>query len=224
MPIASGNFQPIGLEIYAVLERPLVERRCSVVRSPSSTRTAKRRLAAPERRVFRLEARMNERDKTHDLALLIQQATAELTAEYRRIQARVAEDPGTAGDQGEENWATLLRKWLPAGFHVRTKGRIIGVDGSASPQVDVLVLSPSYPVGLLDKKLYLAAGVVAAFECKLTLRRDHIRKVVKNSVALGKISRQGGSSGRHIIYGILAHSHVVPAKRDSPGIHLEKGD
>jgi hypothetical protein len=35
-----------------------------------------------------------------------------MAEEYDRIQKRATEDPGTAGDQGEENWATLLRNWL----------------------------------------------------------------------------------------------------------------
>lgn len=52
-------------------------------------------------------------------------ATQEMESEYYRIQKRTREDPGTAGDQGEENWAELLRHWLPQGYHVRTKGRIL---------------------------------------------------------------------------------------------------
>jgi hypothetical protein len=154
--------------------------------------------------------------ESHDLAQLVQQAAAELAAEYRRIQSRILEDPGTGGDQAEENWTALLKNWLPAGFHVRTKGRIIRVNGLVSPQVDVLVLSPAYPLGLLDKKLYLAAGVVAAFECKATLRREHIRKAVKNSATLGVITRSGQGSPTHIIYGVLAHSHAIASKRSRP--------
>jgi len=33
----------------------------------------------------------------------------EIEEEYNRIRKRAYEDPGTAGDQGEENWAELLR-------------------------------------------------------------------------------------------------------------------
>ena len=87
--------------------------------------------------------------------------------------------PSTAGDQGEENWATLLRKWLPNYFHIVTKGRILTDSGYASPQVDILVLYPSYPKILLDKKLYLSGGVAAAFECKTTLKAADIKKAVR---------------------------------------------
>ena len=52
-------------------------------------------------------------DKTHDLYDFMQQISNEMAAEYDRIQKRATEDPGTAGDQGEENWAELLRGWLP---------------------------------------------------------------------------------------------------------------
>jgi len=63
--------------------------------------------------------------KTHDLYDFMRQMSAEMSAEYDRIQMRATEDPGTAGDQGEENWAELLRDWLPRTYEVVTKGRII---------------------------------------------------------------------------------------------------
>ena len=44
-------------------------------------------------------------ETTHDLHDFMQQLSDEMAAEYDRIQKRAAEDPGTAGDQGEENWA-----------------------------------------------------------------------------------------------------------------------
>ena len=155
-------------------------------------------------------------NSSHDLIQLIRQATAEIAAEYQRIRTRAKEDPGTAGDQGEQNWADILQMWLPATFHVVTKGRIIFSNGQTSDQVDVLVLSPSYPKGLLNKKVYLAAGVLAAFECKNTLRREHIRKVVRTSARLGHLSRTDRSLKQHIVYGLLAHSHDIASKRNPP--------
>src|SRR5438094_9937474 len=98
----------------------------------------------------------------HDIHNFVQRSQRELQDEYARIQKRAIEDPGTAGDQGEENWASLLRSWLPSYFRVETKGRILTSSGYASPQVDVLVLMPSYPAILLGEKLYLAGGVAAA--------------------------------------------------------------
>lgn len=153
---------------------------------------------------------------SHDLIQLIQQATAGIATEYQRIRARAKEDPGTAGDQGEQNWADILHEWLPTTFHVVTKGRIIFSNGQTSDQMDVLVLSPSYPKGLLNKKVYLAAGVIAAFECKNTLRREHIRKVVRASSKLGRLSRADSSVKQHIVYGLLAHSHDIASKRKPP--------
>jgi hypothetical protein len=146
--------------------------------------------------------------------MLFQQASREMADEYERISARSKEDPGTAGDEGEENWAELLRRWLPADLHVVTKGRIISSNGEASRQLDVLVLNSSYPKGLLNKKLYLAAGVLACFECKITLLPRHIRKAVRTGMAIGNLAR-GDSSVRHrISYGLLAHSHSI--KGDKP--------
>jgi len=147
---------------------------------------------------------------SHELVEFVRQATDEMAAEYQRIYTRTREDPGTAGDQGEENWAELLRRWLPSTHHVVTKGRILGSDGQASPQVDVLVLSPYYPRGLLNKKLYLAAGVLAAFECKTTLRPPHIRKAVETAVSIAQLGRMDNASIR---YGLLAHSAHVPDRQ-----------
>jgi hypothetical protein len=88
--------------------------------------------------------------KNHELHDFMSQLTEDIRSEYERIQKRVFEDPGTAGDEGEENWAELLRKWLPSGYRVVTKGRILGYQGIASPQVDIIVLHPSYPEYLVN--------------------------------------------------------------------------
>lgn len=148
---------------------------------------------------------------THELEKFLRDATVELASEYQRIHARASEDPGTAGDEGEENWAELLRSWLPPYYQVVTKGRILGYRGKASPQIDVLVLSPAYPRHLIHKKLYLADGVVAAFECKLTLRPGHIQETFKKSVAIRALYDEcQGTPYRELhsplIYGLLAHS------------------
>jgi hypothetical protein len=153
----------------------------------------------------------------HDLKWLLDRTAADIASEYQRIQTRVKEDPGTAGDQGEENWAEILRKYLPANYHIRTKGRIVAANGSASRQIDVLVLSPSYPVGLLDIKTYVAAGVLAAFECKITLRREHIETAMKTAAELSDLVQADQFMEHHIIYGLLAHSHAFARKQTAPG-------
>jgi len=160
----------------------------------------------------------------HDVVAFMRQVVAELQSEYQRIRARTHEDPGTAGDEGEEDWAKLLRLWLPSTYHVVTKGRILTALGEASPQVDVLVLQPNYPQYLLTKKHYLSSGVLAAFECKNTLRRDGIQKAISNSKAVANIlQRERNAPGyerspiaadrvyaqlhKPLVYGLLAHSH-----------------
>jgi hypothetical protein len=164
--------------------------------------------------------------KRHDLLDFMSQISQEMAAEYERIGKRAAEDPGTAGDQGEENWATLLRGWLPGAYQIVTKGRLISHDGATSPQVDVLVLKPSYPPKLLDRKLYLAAGVAAAFECKTTVTASHITKTVQNGVAIKSLfPARVGSPYRElrapIIYGLLAHSHNWKGADSTPLSNIE---
>jgi hypothetical protein len=167
-------------------------------------------------------------DNEHALFDFIQSATEELAREYRRIQRRTLQDPGTAGDEGEENWAALLREWLPPAYRVVTKGRILSQEGTAGPQLDVLILHPNYPPFLVNKKLYLASGVLAAFECKLTLKAEHITKATQNSATVKRlcVARQG--SPYHELfsplkYGLLAHAHVWNKPRSTPFEHVSTG-
>lgn len=150
----------------------------------------------------------------------------ELASEYERIQKRATEDPGTAGDQGEENWAGILREWLPPGYHIETKGRLINEYGERSPQIDVIVLKPSYPKKLYTTKLYLAAGVAAVFECKNTLKTDHIRRAVETCAKIKSLFKPRlGSPYRElhapIIFGLLAHSHSWKSEKSKPIENIE---
>ena len=163
----------------------------------------------------------------HDLHDFLKSAQQMLEAEYQRIQKHVREDPGTAGDQGEENWRALFEEWLPPYFRVVTKGRILTHDNFRSPQIDVLILKPSYPPFLADKKLYLAAGVAAAFECKLTLTAKHIETAVKTCAKLKRALPRNRSTVRDelcapIMYGLLAHSHSWKAPASTPAQNITK--
>ncbi|HHI5411966.1 TPA: DUF6602 domain-containing protein [Vibrio metoecus] len=164
---------------------------------------------------------MSEVKKSHDLHDFMIQISQDMASEYTRIRKRATEDPGTAGDQGEENWATLLKDWLPSTYQIVTKGRIISHDGRTSPQIDVLVLKESYPKKLLDKKVYLAAGVAAAFECKVTLKASHIEEAISNCVAIKELfpARKGSPYKElhsPIVYGLLAHSHSWKGEQSTP--------
>ena len=163
--------------------------------------------------------------KEHELIDFFRNANEDIDREYKRIRKRTLEDPGTAGDQGEENWAHVLKMWLPPYFQVVTKGRILGDNGETSPQIDVLVLSPEYPKQLIDCKLYLAGGVVAAFECKLTLRKSHIKDLMETSkiitdLALKECGTARKDLKRKIFYGLLAHSHVWKDEKSQPKINI----
>lgn len=165
--------------------------------------------------------------KAHDLFKFMQQISSEMSAEYERIQMRATEDPGTAGDQGEENWAELLRDWLPRTYEVVTKGRIISNDGTTSPQIDILVLSGAYPKKLLNKKLYLAAGVAAAFECKTTLTAAHITEAIETcrkikSLFPLRLGTPYKELHTPIVYGLLAHSHSWKGEKSTPEGNIER--
>jgi hypothetical protein len=164
--------------------------------------------------------------KNHVLDDFLRQISSEMSAEYERIRLRAAEDPGTAGDEGEENWAAILRDWLPRTYEVVTKGRIINPRGETSPQIDVLVLSGSYPQKLLNKKLYLGAGVLAAFECKTTLKASHVDdavskcKLIKN-LYYPRIGTPFQELHSPIVYGLLAHSHAWKSAKSTPRDNID---
>jgi len=167
------------------------------------------------------------KQKSHDLYAFMRQISDEMSAEYNRIQMRATEDPGTAGDQGEENWAKLLCEWLPRIYKVVTKGRIINQEGVTSPQIDVLVLKGAYPKKLLNKKLYLSAGVAAAFECKTTLKASHILEAVKNCVKIKSLyPNRVGTPYKELhtplVYGLLAHSHSWKGENSTPEQNIEQ--
>lgn len=166
-------------------------------------------------------------DKVHDLRSFMIQATNEISAEYRRIYASSAGDPGTAGDEGEENWANLFRDWLPANYHVATKGQLLAADGRLSPQVDIVVLDPAYPVKLREKRKWLASGVLAAFECKNTLTAAHVTAAVERCTRFKALyTAQTGSPQRELtsklIYGLLAHSHSWKGADSDPISNIER--
>lgn len=148
----------------------------------------------------------------HDLHHFMHKLNRNMEMDYEYLQKRASEDPGTTGDQAELHWANWLREWLPPTYEVVTKGRIIDQTGQASPQIDILVLKSFYPKRLHSEKHYLSAGVAAAFECKTTLKADHIQEAMETSTKIKKLCRhREGTPYKElhapIIYGLLAHSH-----------------
>jgi hypothetical protein len=151
-------------------------------------------------------------ERAHELKIFLAQDVSEMASEYKRIRARSLEDPGTAGDEGEEVWAELMRQWLPEDYTIVTKGRVLGADGSAGPQVDIIILSPGYPKRLLTKKLYLTGGVIAVFECKNTLTTKHIVDAFHRAAKVNSLAgKHPGTPFAEMVpaiqFGLLAHSH-----------------
>ncbi|WP_406636960.1 DUF6602 domain-containing protein [Pseudarthrobacter quantipunctorum] len=173
------------------------------------------------------DASDDKKQREHELQTFLRQDLVEIESEYERIYSRSTEDPGTAGDEGEENWKALLEQWLPNSYKVVTKGRIIGVDGKASPQVDVIVLRPSYPERLLNKKLYLVHGVAAVFECKTTVTAKHIREATETAAKISALSGpRTGTPYRELtsppLYGLLAHSHSWKKEGSTPRENIDE--
>jgi hypothetical protein len=157
---------------------------------------------------------MTNKSTRHDFQEFMDLVKIQLSAGYFNISKRTKEDPGTAGDQAEEDWASFLREWLPATYQVVTKGRIINPEGIASPQIDILVLHPNYPKKLLAQKHYFSGGVVAAFECKLNARPSDIKRAFESASIIKKlISPSVGNPFDELyhspFYGLLAHTTTI---------------
>src|SRR5665213_2166328 len=85
-----------------------------------------------------------------------------------------------------------------------------GDDGTLSPQVDVVVLRPGYPPALRMKKTYLAGGVLAAFECKLTLTSAYVTRAAATARIIHAMARPRTGTPYDelvspLVYGLLAH-------------------
>jgi hypothetical protein len=147
----------------------------------------------------------------HDLESFLDEVASGLKLDYSRIRKSARSDPGTAGDQSEATWADLFRNWLPTSLQVVTKGRIAARDGRLSEQLDVIVLRDTYPPHLAKKKIYLAGGVLAVFECKLTLRKSHIADAVERGRSLRALVGPRRAKNLRdelvppILFGLLAH-------------------
>lgn len=167
-------------------------------------------------------------DKSHNLHHFMRQQQRRMLENYQYIREKMDDNRSNAGDQGEENWADLLRGWLPRTYEIVTRGQIIGQDGNLSPQVDVLVLKSVYPKQLIDEnnKIFLAAGVAAAFECKNTLKASHIEKAVETCVKIKNLYPERQETPYKelhapIVFGLLAHSHSWQGKNSTPEDNIE---
>jgi hypothetical protein len=90
--------------------------------------------------------------------------------------------------------------------------------------MDVLVLSPSYPHGLSTEKYIFSGGVVAAFECKLTLRKPDVKRAFKAAHKIKKkikprLGTPYGELNSSPIVGLLAHSQSLGKGRRSWTLH-----
>lgn len=166
---------------------------------------------------------------TNDLLDFMLSLQTQMADEYARIRKRSKKNASHAGNEGETNWMTILSNWLPSDYHIMNRVQLMNETGETSPEVDIAVLRPYYPKALLNRKVVLTAGVVAAFEIKNTLKTNHIEESFEKSIEIRRILKQplsiynssfykGYESELYspIIYGLLAHSHSWKGKKSKP--------
>lgn len=104
-------------------------------------------------------------ENTYNLSNAIPLYDDKISGERDHIQESGTENRTRPKRERTHGWTKLLRACLPSSYEVVTKGRIIGREVRISREIDVLILKGASPKELLNKSLYLASCVVAAFEC-----------------------------------------------------------
>ena len=150
----------------------------------------------------------------HDLFSNMERLSQNMSFDYKDIRNRFAKDkiPIIAGKTAEQVWCKVLKGLLPPLYQVIPNGRIISKSDCTSPEIDILVVKGEHPPQLLEQNIFLASGVAAAFEVKLTLESKHIQesfdrcKKVK-SLCSSRFGTPYKELQSPIIYGLLALSH-----------------
>lgn len=147
--------------------------------------------------------------------------------QYERILRHAQEHPNTVGEQAELDWQALLKEWIPPSYEIVSRGRLIYDDGTTSSEIDLIILKPGYPRGLLGYKYYIVDGVAGAFECKRTLRESHVREAARLAADIQSRNRPRTGDLRKeihgpLFFGLLSHAHSWADQRSDPIVKIEK--
>jgi len=153
--------------------------------------------------------------KVSRMMLSLKKNSDNLISHYEYLQSVVKLDPGNAGSEGELEFATFLKNYLPNDIEVHVGGKVILENGMLSPQID-LILTKDLPLAFAGK-YFPHEYVVAAFEVKMTLEKRYIKGIADTAALLRPLPREGSPCkvlyGR-IIYGVLAlSSNLKGAKK-----------
>ncbi|BCF89099.1 DUF6602 domain-containing protein [Paraburkholderia largidicola] len=96
--------------------------------------------------------------------------------------------PDNGGKENELLWVEFFRKIIPNEFAIVHGGRIIGPDGEPWPQLDILILRPGAEKRLDAHGYYPSSTVLAAFECKLSLKAAHIKEAAENAALIKRMT------------------------------------
>lgn len=155
-------------------------------------------------------------EKINNISLELQKCRDNLMSHYEYLQTVVKRNTGVAGGDCEDQFARFLRRFLPSGFGITTRGIIFLESGELSPEID-LILTKDLPEDLFEN--YIPHEyVVAAFEVKTTLENRYVKKIATTAALLRPNPREGKPRevlfGR-IIYGVLALSSNFKWSRKS---------
>lgn len=89
--------------------------------------------------------------------------------------------PDNAGAETEKLFHDLIRKLLPDEFAIVRGGRIATEVEQESPQLDLLILKPGGEKRAYSFNYYPRESVIAAFECKTTLRKSDLDKIARTA-------------------------------------------
>ncbi|MDR6993496.1 hypothetical protein J2Y65_000120 [Aeromonas salmonicida] len=136
------------------------------------------------------------------------------SAKYKFLQSVVNNDSGTAGKECEQLFIDFLTEYLPKNLEVCSGGRILLENGDESPQIDIIVIKDMpkpFPRTYISHEY-----VVAAFEVKLTLKKEYLKKIANTAALLRPCPRYGTPRSvlfGKIIYGVLSLSSNMSGKK-----------
>lgn len=153
---------------------------------------------------------------------LIGAAAREIKDDYEAARKHARnKDSQRAGHEGEAAWVNLISKWLPLG-QIVTRKYIVGPSGETN-EIDLVILRPDYPSALTDQPTVLISGVLAAFSCKLTLRKKDILDALEQKRMINSVAGTFGSAWPEVMtgpvpFGLLSQSTgLMPSSQDPRG-------
>lgn len=133
-------------------------------------------------------------DKDFDLGGVFAATTQRMLSNFKRVRA-ATKHPGTKGDSFEDEWLQTIGDFLPRRYAVN-RAQVVDCEGSLSDQIDLVIhdrhFSPTF-LADADQVWVPAEAVLAVFEIKPELHKDHIEYAGAKVASVRRLKRTSGA-------------------------------